>query len=92
MASSCAVGNLKKEFVKFLESSIEFYVSLIEQLQPNERSLVDGQSKRKVIDNIIVVHKMCLHSVYHYYNFDLYLLFIGKDECINVSSFQHLYR
>ena len=46
MASLSAVGELKEEFLKFLESSIEFYTGLVEQLQLNE---ADSHSKRKVI-------------------------------------------
>ena len=42
------VGDLKKQFVNFLESSIVFYSSLVEQLQLTEGSLGDGQSRRKV--------------------------------------------
>lgn len=47
---SSVVGDLKKRYVNFLESSIEFYASLVEQLQPTEGSLGDSQSRRKVID------------------------------------------
>ena len=49
MASSSVVGELKEEFVKFLESSIKFYVSLVEQLQLKEESPTNSHSKRKVM-------------------------------------------
>ena len=48
MASALAVGDLKDEFAKFLESAIKFYVSLVEQLQQKEQLSTDGHSKRKV--------------------------------------------
>lgn len=57
MASQYAVGDLKEEFVKFLESSIEFYASLVEQLQPYlEGSLEDSShNKRKVKIELLVL-------------------------------------
>ena len=48
MASALAVGDLKDEFAKFLESAIKFYVSLVEKLQLKEQLSTDGHSKRKV--------------------------------------------
>lgn len=52
MVCLTVVGNLKEEFIKFLESTIEFYSTLVEQLQLNEGS------KRKVVQNCRIVNSI----------------------------------
>ena len=47
----------------FLESSIEFYTSLVEQLQLTEGSLGDSQSRRKVRYLLLIVNVDMLTSV-----------------------------